>query len=99
MKFKEIKTSEIVFFKEPTGTGSVVNVPGKGFYFMPAKKGLRLEGEKKPIVHGESFVFLNYEVLNYSPGKRNIKIQMSRIQDNTIFSIEEHFFKTYFGAV
>lgn len=98
MSFKEIKTADIVFFKQPTGTGSVVKVPDKGKYFMPAKKSLRLKGDKKPIVFGESFVVLSYDVINFSPGKRTIKIEMSRLQDSSIFSIEEHFLMQYFGV-
>jgi len=94
---KEVKTSDIIFFNSDTGTGSVVTVPGKDNYFMPAKKMLRISGNKKPIVYGESFVFLGYEVLKAKKDHRIIKIQLSRLHDRSIFYIEEHFFRQYFG--
>lgn len=97
MKFKEVKQSDIVFFNSATGTGSVVTVSGKGKYFMPSKKGLRLQGDKKPIVKGESFVFLGYDVLKAKNNHRIIRITLSRIYDHSIFYIEEHFLCTHFG--
>ena len=97
MRFKEVKQSDIIFFNSPTGTGSVVTVTGKGKYFMPSKKGLRLQGDKKPIVRGESFVFLGYDVLKAKSDSRIIRIALSRIHDRSIFYIEEHFLCTHFG--
>ena len=97
MMRKEVKTSDIIFFNSKTGTGSVVEVPGKDKYFMPAKKMLRLPGEKSPIVNGESFVFLGYEVLKAKKNHRIIKVQLSRLHDRSIFFIEEHFLRQYFG--
>lgn len=97
MQRKEVRQSDIIFFKAPTGTGSVVSVDGKGKYFMPAKKGLRLKGDKKPIVRGESFVFLGYEVLKAKKNHRIIRVELSRLHDRSIFYIEEHFLCTHFG--
>lgn len=99
MASKEISKSEIIFFKEKSGTGSVVEIQGKGNYFMPALKGLRLEGNVKPIVYGEAFLYLGHTIVEKGPGYRTIKIDLSRKYDSSIFSIEEHFLKKYFGIV
>ena len=60
---KELKQSDILVFKEDSGSGSFVKVEMKGNYFMPAKKGLRLEGKSKPIRKYEKFTYIDYEVL------------------------------------
>lgn len=96
---REVSKSDIVFFKNKSGTGSVVKNKNNKFYFMPALKDLRIEGDIKPIAYGESFLFIGYRVLNSGPGHRTIKIELKRNHDSTIFSLEEHFFKKYFGMI
>lgn len=96
---REVSKSDIVFFKSKTGTGSVVKHKSNKSYFMPALKGLRVDGEVKPIAFGESFLFIGYRILETSPGHRVIKIELTRKHDSTIFSLEEHFFRNYFGMI
>ena len=96
---REVSKSDIVFFKSKTGTGSVVKCANNKRYFMPALKGLRIEGDVKPIAYGESFLFVGYRILEYNPGHRVIKIELTRKHDSTIFSLEEHFFRNYFGMI
>tara|TARA_Y100000114_G_C11655946_1_gene276605 strand:+ start:335 stop:664 length:330 start_codon:yes stop_codon:yes gene_type:complete len=60
---KELRKSDVIVFNRESGFGSFVKVENKGIFFMPAKKDMRLNGEKKPIRKGERFVFLGYKVL------------------------------------
>ena len=48
-KYVEIRKGDIIIFNKKTGTGSFVNIKGKGNYFMPSKKEIRLDGQKLPI--------------------------------------------------
>ena len=91
----ELKKGDLVFFKENHGQGSVVKIKSKGLYFMPAKFGMRISGEKSPIAKFEKFVFNDY-VVQKKTNKRIIKCNLTRISDGTQFAISENELYNYF---
>ena len=96
-KWVEIKTNDILIFNSKTGSGSVVETANHGRYFMPAKIGMRLKGEKKPIVRNERFIFSNAKVQKVDGSNRIVKFTLLREIDGTIFSISENDIQTYFA--
>jgi hypothetical protein len=91
----ELKKGDIVYFKENHGHGSVVKIKNKGFYFMPAKLGMRISGEKNPIARFERFVFNDY-VVQKQNNKRIIKCYLTRLHNGTQFAISENELYSYF---
>tara|TARA_Y100000589_G_scaffold312055_1_gene331975 strand:- start:941 stop:1261 length:321 start_codon:yes stop_codon:yes gene_type:complete len=91
----EVKTSDILLFKENHGKGSIVKVKNRGYYFMPAKFGMRIKGEKKPIAKFERFVFNGYVVQKFDKD-RIIKCYLTRLEDGTNFAISETELYNYF---
>ena len=92
---KELKASDVLVFNKESGSGSFVKVVGKGNYFMPAKKGLRLEGNKKPIVRNEKFVYIDYEVLKRE-SPRTVRIGLVRVLTGEKCYISENDLDRYF---
>jgi len=99
MKYTEVKENDIMIFSSPTGTGSVVKTENHGYYFMPAKIGMRLKGKKSPILKNERFVFTNYRVQKADSGGRIIKCILTRLSNGTNFAISEDFFHRYFKKI
>ena len=87
-KFIELKTGMIILFKGKTGSASFTEIPDKGIYFTPTKKGLQLNGTRKPIIQHEKFIFTGSEVLHAKGSTRTIKIFLTRIETG------EHCFTT-----
>ena len=92
---KELRKSDVITFNGESGFGSFVKVENKGIFFMPAKKGMRLEGIKKPIRKGERFVFIDYEVLNKSI-HRIIRIDLLREETGEKCHLSENDLNKYF---
>jgi len=87
-KLKELKSGEIILFKGKTGSASFTKINDKGIYFTPRKKGLQLEGTRKPIIQYEKFIFNGSEVLHSQGSTRTVKIFLTRIETG------EHCFAT-----
>ena len=47
-KWVEVRNGDYVYFMGKRGQGSVVKTDGYGNFFMPAKTGMRIKGEKYP---------------------------------------------------
>ena len=95
MKYKEISQSDNIFYKGKTGDVIIVEIPEKGKFLMPNKKGINFPGNKRYIHKGEQFSYVKYEILNRS--KRIIRIQFIRNLDNSAFYLSENDL-IYFGA-
>ena len=93
----EIRTGDIILFKNRTGSGSVVTTENCGNYFMPAKIGMRIKGFKKPIQRSEEFIFSGSVVQASSGTSRVVKCELLRLSDNTIFYVSEMDLMTYFS--
>ena len=93
----EIRTGDIILFKNKTGTGSVVLTENNGNYFMPAKIGMRIKGLKKPIQRSEEFIFNGSVVQATSGTTRVVKCELLRISDNTNFFVSELDLMSYFS--
>lgn len=93
----EIRTGDIILFKNKTGTGSVVLTENNGNYFMPAKIGMRIKGLKKPIQRSEEFIFNGSVVQATSGTTRVVKCELLRISDNTNFFVSEFDLMSYFS--
>tara|TARA_Y100000992_G_C21062561_1_gene394856 strand:- start:123 stop:443 length:321 start_codon:yes stop_codon:yes gene_type:complete len=91
----ELKISDILYFKESHGKGSIVKVKNRGCYFVPAKFGMQIKGEKKPIAKFEKFVFNNYVVQKHDRN-RIIKCFLTRLEDGVDFAISENELYNYF---
>jgi hypothetical protein len=99
MQYAEVKENDILTFSSSTGSGSVVKTQNHGYYFMPAKSGMRLKGIKSPILKNERFVFSNYRVQKADADGRIIKLILTRLHDGTNFAISEYFFHRYFRKI
>jgi hypothetical protein len=95
MKYKEISQLDEIFYKGKTGDVFIIEVPEKGKFMMPNKKGINFPGNKRYIHKGEQFTYVKHEMLNSS--KRIIRIQFVRKLDNSAFYIAEKDL-IYFGA-
>lgn len=95
-KWGEVRNGDSVYFKGKTGTGSVVKTKSHGRYFMPAKVGMRIKGEIKPIIKDERFVYSGSKVQSYEGTDRVVKCLITRVSDNTIVAISEKQFMRYF---
>ena len=93
---KELRKSDVISFNRESGFGSFVKVENKGIFFMPAKKGMRLEGIKKPIRKGERFIFLEYEVLRKAT-PRIIRIDLLREETGEKCHLSENDLNKYFS--
>lgn len=96
-KWSEVRINDRILFKAKTGSGSVVKTESHGYYFMPAKIGMRLKGIKKPIERNEIFILNNVQVQEASGTDRIVKCQLTRINDGIQFSISEDSLIRYFG--
>ena len=94
--YRELKPSDVVVFNSESGTGSFVKVKNKGIYFMPAKKGLRLEGEVKPISKGERFIYIDYEILKRE-SPRILRMSLMRQNSGEKCFISENDLFNYFA--
>tara|TARA_B000000557_G_C20677509_1_gene401656 strand:- start:260 stop:592 length:333 start_codon:yes stop_codon:yes gene_type:complete len=95
-KWTEVRYGDYVYFKGKTGTGSVVKTESRGRFFMPAKIGMRIKGEKFPILKNERFILTNSKVLHAEGTDRIIKCFLTRCSDNTTMIISERQFQQYF---
>ena len=93
----ELKNNDILIFNQVSGSGSVVETKNHGRYFMPAKIGMRLKGEKKPIARNERFVFNGAQVQQTSGSSRIVKFFLLRELDGTLFAISENDAQSYFA--
>ena len=60
-KWVEVKKGDKIIFNSDNGKGSVVKIKNKGYCFMPAKIGMRLNGEKSPIGKFEMFILTDFK--------------------------------------
>jgi hypothetical protein len=96
-KWSEIRVNDRIFFKGKSGTGSVVKTERHGYYFMPAKIGMRLKGVKKPISKYEMFILNDIQVQEILMNDRTVKCLLTRASDGTQFAISEDSLMRYFG--
>lgn len=96
IKWVEIKNGDALYFKGKTGSGSVVKTENHGRYFMPAKIGMRIKGEIKPIEEHERFILQSSKVQMVDGPSRIIKCFLVRISDNTVVAISEQQMMQYF---
>jgi len=99
MKYTEVKENDILTFSGASGSGSVVKTQQHGYYFMPAKIGMRLKGIKSPILKNERFVFTSYRVQKADSEGRIIKCILTRLSNGTNFAVSEDFFHRYFKKI
>lgn len=97
-KWVEVKKGDRIIFKSGNGKGSVVKVKNKGFYFMPAKIGMRLNGVKSPIGNSELFVITDFVVLKYE-GEYLVNCHLTRCKDSTQFIVNERNLQRYFSKI
>lgn len=96
-KWVELRNGDSVYFIGNSGTGSVVKTESHGRYFMPAKVGMRIKGEKSPIAFRERFIFTASKIQKVDGCERIIKCFLTRIEDSTIFAVSERQLHKYFG--
>jgi len=96
-KWSEIRVNDRIFFKEKSGSGSIVKTERHGHYFMPAKIGMRLKGHKKPITKYEMFILNDIQVQEVLNKNRTIKCLLTRASDGIQFAISEDSLMRYFG--
>mgnify|MGYP006892426384 CR=1 FL=1 len=96
-KWVEVRNGDTVYFIGNSGSGSVVKTENHGRYFMPAKVGMRIKGEKSPISNMEKFIFTNSTIQKVDGSERIIKCLLTRIEDSTVFAISESQMHRYFG--
>jgi hypothetical protein len=63
---------------------------------MPAKKGMRLEGVKKPVRNGERFIYVDYELLKIET-PRVIRIDLIREETGEKCHLSENDLNRYFS--
>ena len=95
-KWAEIRSGSYIYFKGKRGQGSVVKTKNHGNYFMPAKIGMRIKGEKFPILSDELFIMNDLKIQKVSKSDRIIKILLTRISDGMNFAISETHVIEYF---
>lgn len=96
-KWVEIRNGDTILFKQKTGKGSVVFTANHGNFFMPAKIGMRIKGNKKPIQKNEEFIFNESIVQSVSGTTRVVKCTLTRKLDNSSFYISEMDLMRYFS--
>ena len=96
-KWVEIKNGDVVLFTGKTGTASFTTLKDKGTYFMPAKKGMRLDGYKIPILKNEPFIYNGYTELGEERKSCIVKINITRLKTNQICSLSYYNFQKYFS--
>jgi hypothetical protein len=96
-RWVEVRNGDSVYFTGKTGTGSVVSTEFHGRYFMPAKLGMRIKGEVKPIVTWEKFIFNSSRVQKAEGVDRIVKCFLTRTSDSTVLAISEKQFMQYFS--
>jgi hypothetical protein len=96
-RWSEVRNGESVYFMGKTGSGSVVKTEFHGRYFMPAKVGMRIKGEKKPIIKWEKFIFNSSRVQKAEGTERIVKCFLTRVSDSTVMAISEKQFMQYFS--
>jgi uncharacterized protein YehS (DUF1456 family) len=95
-KWIEVRKGDYVYFKFKSGKGSVVKTDYHGNFFMPAKIGMRIKGEKYPILEDEAFIMNNSKVQKVEKSERIVKIFLTRISDGVEFAVSETQFQQYF---
>jgi|TARA_B100000902_G_C27106159_1_gene811250 hypothetical protein len=97
VKYVEIRKGDIIIFNSKSGSGSFVYLRNKGNYFMPAKRELRLDGQKLPIKLNEPFVYLGSEVLETKGATRMVRISLTRLKTNQACIVNEYHLHKYFS--
>tara|TARA_B100000700_G_scaffold97420_1_gene109633 strand:+ start:779 stop:1111 length:333 start_codon:yes stop_codon:yes gene_type:complete len=95
-KWVEVRNGDYVYFMGKRGQGSVVKTDGYGNFFMPAKTGMRIKGEKYPILKDEGFIMNSSKVQKVEKTERIVKIFLTRLSDGMQFAISETQFQQYF---
>ena len=95
-KWVEVRNGDYVYFMGKRGQGSVVETDCHGNFFMPAKIGMRIKGEKYPILKDEAFIMNNSKVQKVDKSERIVKIFLTRVDDGMQFAISETQFHQYF---
>lgn len=96
-KFVEMRTGDIIIFKEKSGKASCVQLDNNNTYFVPAKEEMRLSGKKIPIKKNEPFVFTGSEILEAKGSTRVLKISLTRIKTSQECYITEFNLHKYFA--
>ena len=93
------QTNDKIFFKQRSGTASIVRAKNGLYYFVPAKKDINLEGESLPIAFKESFTFINSDMISYNneDKTRLVKISLCRDYNEVMFYLTETQLRKYFG--
>lgn len=92
----EIKKGDKIVFNSGHGKGSVVKVKNKGHYFMPAKVGMRLSGDKSPIARYEEFVVTDLDWFKFK-NKYVHNCYLTRCHDNVLFIVSYDHLQRYFS--
>lgn len=92
----EVKKGDRIVFNAENGRGSVVKIENKGRYFMPAKIGMRLNGEKSPIGRFEPFIITDFKWFKFEDD-HIINCYLTRCSDNTQFTISNRNLQRYFS--
>lgn len=95
-QWTELKKGDRIVFRAKNGKGSVVKVKNKGHYFMPAKLGMRLRGEKSPIGKFENFVVSDLAYKEFE-GKYIMYACLSRCSDSIQFIVNYPDLQRYFA--
>jgi hypothetical protein len=96
-KYVEIRKGDIIIFNSVSGSGSFVSIKNKGNYFMPAKKEIRLDGQKLPVKRNEPFIYVGSELLEAKGATRMVKIILTRIKTNQECALNEYQLHRYFA--
>lgn len=94
----EAKKGDKIVFSAASGRGSVVSIRNKGFYFMPAKTGMKLNGIKKPIGKFEMFIITDIQVKKFEK-HHIVNCHLTRFKDNTSFIVCNKSLQRYFSKI
>ena len=96
IKWVEVKKGDKIVFNSGNGRGSIVKVKNKGYHFMPAKIGMRLNGEKSPIGKLEMFILTDIKWFKFED-EYITNCYVTRCKDNTSFLISDRNLQRYFS--
>ena len=96
IKWVEVKKGDKIIFNSDNGRGSIVKIKNKGFHFMPAKIGMRLNGIISPIGKLEIFIVSDFKWFKFED-EYITNCYVTRCKDNTSFLISDRNLQRYFS--